>query len=179
VLALELSDHTVERQPEVASTTDTVLKSPAITVPATSQSPNKSLTAVEADRETRLATAQLITPPPPPTRHEFVLLQQWEGVVSSEASNDEFNVVLRDLTHPARPEEQATFSIEQVPVPDRRLVLPGAVFYWSIGYEDLPTGTRRTVSTLRFRRLPVWTRTDMQRIRRDVDRFRRLFANPG
>ena len=104
------------------------------------------------------------------------LLQQWEGSVITEPTDGEFTAVLRDRTDATRPEEQATFSMEDVSPADERLVITGAIFYWSIAYEDSPSGTRRAVSMLRFRRLPAWTRSDMRQIERDITRFRRLFA---
>jgi hypothetical protein len=103
------------------------------------------------------------------------MLQQWEGTVTKVA-HDEFSAVLRDLTQPTRPEEQASFPFEQVPDADGSLVVPGAVFYWSIGYEVTLTGTRKTVSMLRFRRLPAWSRSELRRIKIDAERFQKLLA---
>ena len=109
----------------------------------------------------------------------FTLLQQWECVVSKEPENGSFVAVLRDLTDRSRPEEQATFSVDQVSQVDRSLVVPGGVFYWSIGYEDTPAGQRKTESILRFRRLPAWSRRDLERIERRVQRFQYLFDSDG
>lgn len=140
------------------------------TVPASG-----SVSAIEAEEE--LTDVGMPAPPvAAQERQPFTLLQQWEGIVSTEPSDGEFSAVLRDLTSPVRPEEQATFSIDQVPPPDRKLAVPGGVFYWAIGYEDSPTGTRRTVSLLRFRRLPAWTRSDMRRIAHEVERLKRVFC---
>jgi hypothetical protein len=102
----------------------------------------------------------------------FTLLQQWEGVVAEPPSGGEFVAILRDLTKPTMPEERAVFPLDQVSPSDRFLVIPGAVFYWSIGYEDLLTGTRRTVSVIRFRRLPAWSKNDMRRIKEGIERLR-------
>jgi hypothetical protein len=82
---------------------------------------------------------------------------------------------LRDLTSPAQPEEQATFSMDAVPEPDCSLVALGAVFYWVIGYEVTITGTRKTVSMLRFRRLPAWTKADILSAKQEAKRLARLF----
>ena len=123
-------------------------------------------------------------PEPQPTRPSvptsvFSLLQQWEGVVSATQKDHEFVAVLQDLTAPSRPEEQATFSVDQVSPADRASIVPGGVFYWSIGYEDTPGGTRKTTSIIRFRRLPAWSRRDMDRIDRRVRRFQYLFEGDG
>jgi len=135
-----------------------------------------SLTIGDVESQGRATTA-FLPAPPAPAGQQFRLLQQWEGVVTSELFDGEFSATLRDLTSPSFPEEQGIFSIDQVSSPDHRLVLPGAVFYWSIGYEDTPSGTRRTISMLRFRRLPAWSRGDMRRIARDVERYQRLFSD--
>lgn len=187
---LAIEEHTLESSQKVRWTFDEPVARPSVRPPPRGRQLSEtatlreagphavpasaSATATEAEKE--LATVRMPTPPVgAPERHPFTLLQQWEGVVSTEPRDEEFSAVLRDLTNPLRPEEQATFSVDQVPPPDRKLVVPGAVFYWSIGYEDTPTGTRRTVSLLRFRRLPAWTRADMRRIAREVERLKRVF----
>jgi hypothetical protein len=108
-------------------------------------------------------------------RQHFILLQRWEGTVTN-VHVEEFSAVLRDLSRAASPEEQASFPLDEVPDADRSLLVPGAVFYWTIGYEVTLTGTRKTVSMLRFRRLPAWSESDLRRIRADADRFQTLLA---
>ncbi len=39
---------------------------------------------------------------------------------------------------------------------DLQLIDVGAVFYWNIGYQTNPSGSRTRSSIIRFRRLPVW-----------------------
>jgi hypothetical protein len=85
----------------------------------------------------------------------FLVLQKWEGIVE-EVSDDEFTAVLRDVTDPSREDERSTMLVEDVPFSDRHLLVPGAVFYWSIGYDDSSDGQRRRVSVIRLRRLPAW-----------------------
>ncbi len=104
------------------------------------------------------------------------LLQQWEGTVI-ELSGADFVAVIRDKTNPSSPEEAATFSFDQVSSADQQLVVPGGVFYWSIAYEDTITRTRKTVSTLRFRRLPAWSRRDIGRVDREARRLKALFED--
>lgn len=108
-------------------------------------------------------------------RQRFILLQQWEGTVTT-VNAEEFAAVLHDLTQLTRPEEEASFPIEEVPDPDRSLLVPGGVFYWTIGYEVTPTGTRKTVSMLRFRRLPAWGESELHRVRADAERLQKLLA---
>jgi hypothetical protein len=114
-------------------------------------------------------------PRAPEARQRFILLQQWEGTVTT-VNAEEFVAVLRDLTQLTRPEEEASFPIEEVPDPDRSLLVPGGVFYWTIGYEVTPTGTRKTVSMLRFRRLPAWGESELRRVRADAERLQKLLA---
>lgn len=129
------------------------------------------------------ATAEATTSPPltvvrlpeaAVSRSTFSLLQHWEGTVATIAG-DEFVATLRDLTDPSQSEEQASFPLDAVPDPDRDLLLPGAVFYWAIGYEVTVTGTRKTVSMLRFRRLPAWTKSDILSAKAEAERLLRLF----
>lgn len=189
--ALAIEERTLEISQKVPWTFDEPVVRPSVRPSPRAQQPSEtavlreagphaapaSLSATATEAEKELATVRMPTPPvAAPEPHLFTLLQQWEGEVSTEPRNGEFSAVLRDLTNRLLPEEQATFSVDQVPPPDRKLVVPGAVFYWSIGYEDSPTGTRRTVSLLRFRRLPAWTRGDMRRIAREVERLKRVFG---
>lgn len=107
----------------------------------------------------RLATAQRLTSAP--TR--FDLRQQWEGTVAA-VEGDSFTVTLQDLTDPRVPEESAELFIEDVGESDRALIEPGAVFYWSVGYEDTPRGRERK-SIIRFRRLPGWSKQELSAVR--------------
>ncbi len=173
--ALARAEDTLEADQQDRLTRDEDVESRRVSAPVAFGPLPISQTAAEPEKA-QPATAQLLIPTAPPVRHPFSLLQQWEGVVSTSPKDGEFAATLRDLTHPALVEEQATFFLEQVPLPDRGLVLPGAVFYWSIGYEDTATGTRRTISVLRFRRLPAWTRGDMRRLAHQVEKLKRLLA---
>lgn len=96
-----------------------------------------------------------------PTR--FDLRQQWEGTVTA-ISEDSFTATLEDLTDPAVSEESAELFLEDVSESDRELVELGAVFYWSVGYEDTPRGRERK-SIIRFRRLPGWSRQQLNAVK--------------
>ncbi len=93
----------------------------------------------------------------------FDLREQWEGAIQ-EIQGDEVVVVLRDLTDPSRPEEEAVIGSDEISDDDRPLVSPGAIFYWSIGYRTSRSGQVERVSAIRFRRLPAWSRRDVARI---------------
>jgi hypothetical protein len=81
-----------------------------------------------------------------------VVLQQWEGTVSS-VSGDEVTAVVHDWTNPTMPDEEVTVSIEEFSPDEQPLLTPGTVFYWSIGYRTR-SGTRERVSSFQLRRLP-------------------------
>lgn len=94
-------------------------------------------------------------------RSSFEPLQEWEGYVVS-GDQSEFVARLVDITSTRQVEtEQATFSMDDVSNDERHLVQPGAVFRWSLGYERRVSGTRCKVSSLVFRRLPIWSKSEI------------------
>jgi hypothetical protein len=117
-------------------------------------------------------------PSPPLPQHRFMVLQKWEGTVST-VGGDEFVAVIRDLTDRSRPDEEAAFPIEEVPEADRNLMAPGAVFYWNVGYELTAFGQRKRVSAIRFRRLPAWTRSEIESVQRRANEFKAVFGLDG
>ncbi len=103
----------------------------------------------------------------------FRLLQHWEGVVD-EVGEDSFWATLSDLTKPDNPEEYAELPLSEVAPADLEILKPGAVFYWSIGYETTPAGTRRRVSEVHLRRNPTWTRRAIENLESEAERFATL-----
>jgi len=98
-------------------------------------------------------------------RASFEPLNEWEGYVVAILDNG-FAAHLLDLTAGCATEsDEATFSIDDVSDDDRGLVGLGAIFRWSVGYERQVTGTRRKVSSLVFRRLPIWTKREISESR--------------
>jgi len=86
----------------------------------------------------------------PKTTEQFEARQQWEGSVEEVRSN-EIVVTLIDLTNPNNANERAVISMDKVPKTDRNLVVPGAVFYWNIGYQRTASGQRIPKSSISFR----------------------------
>jgi hypothetical protein len=109
--------------------------------------------AEEADRR-----VPVVQEPSFPTQDRFVALQKWEGQVVEVGANS-FTAKLTDLTKP-NPNELAEFDLDEVSASDRHLVIPGGVFYWSVGYRDRVSGQRSRESVMRFRRLPRWSPSD-------------------
>jgi hypothetical protein len=90
-----------------------------------------------------------VDPCPFPT---FIVMEYWEGVVD-EIFDTYFRAHILSLTTPEGDEVAEVYRTEVSPA-DEPLLRPGAVFYWTIGYEDAPSGQRKRQSFLRFRRLP-------------------------
>jgi hypothetical protein len=99
----------------------------------------------------------------------FISLQKWEGVVL-EVLSDSFLARLVDLTHTG-PDEEAEFPFDEVSEEDRSLIRPGAIFYWNIGYHNSYSGQRTRTSIIRFRRLPAWTREEIETAEREAERL--------
>lgn len=97
----------------------------------------------------------------------FISLQKWEGVVT-EIGNEFFFARLYDLTNKGN-DEEAEFALEEISEDERDLFVPGAVFYWNIGYHDSYTGQRIRASIIRFRRLPAWGKKEIEASANEAD----------
>lgn len=94
----------------------------------------------------------------------FKLLESWTGRVdevdnengtfSAQVSSEQQSGIL----------ETAQFTLEEISEDDVDLVRPGAIFYWSIGYQVDKFGRRSTQSSLRFKRGKFWTRKEQDQI---------------
>lgn len=102
-------------------------------------------------------------------------LQQWEGIVIS-VGTEYFWARLRDLTNQSNPEEEAEILISEISEEDRKILKPGALFYWSIFYHEKERGPRRRVSDIRMARIPVWREKDVQNAKQEIDE---IFSDLG
>jgi hypothetical protein len=110
-----------------------------------------------------------------PPAFRFTPLKRWEGTVVKVTPNeDEFTARLRNLDNPKDEELQAVISLAEVTDSDRPLVQEGAVFYWNIGYLTDKYGTKSSIGTIRFRRLPVWTTSEIARIQEFASEYNAL-----
>lgn len=101
-------------------------------------------------------------------------IEVWEGEVKSvNSQNEVMHVYLRSKVGHF-PDHAAEISLEWVTPQDKDLVRPGAVFYWSL-YKETRRGSIRNSQELRFRRLPNWSKSQIQRIREESGK---LFQNP-
>lgn len=89
-------------------------------------------------------------PPIQPRTRRFIATARWEGVVT-ERFDTYFEAEVIDLDV----DESATaqFDLDDLSYSDRRLCEPGALFYWSIGYDVKDGGQRSRSSVIAFRRL--------------------------
>jgi hypothetical protein len=105
-------------------------------------------------------------------KSRFIALQNWEGIVT-ELSQETFFARLVDSAGD-KADLEAEFAIEEVHHEDKKLVHPGAVFYWAIGYKE-DRGQRIRASLVRFRRLPAWRKHELEAAERDAKGFEDLF----
>jgi hypothetical protein len=104
-----------------------------------------------------------------------IIKHHWEcTVVRIHAAT--FLATLRSLRDENDSEKEAEIPLEEVSPDDLELLQPGAVFYWTIGYDISPSGTRRRASEIKFRRLPSWTKGDIARVRDQANELFDLFG---
>ncbi len=86
---------------------------------------------------------------------------------------------LSDRTRPSSPDEQAIFEFGSFEVPDddQPLVTPGSVFYWMMGTERTRSGQVKNVSTVEFRRLPIWTKSSLASAATKAAHLKEWFAS--
>jgi len=104
-----------------------------------------------------------------------ILSHHWECTVDA-LIGETFLATLRSLKDPADSEKEAEIPVDEVSSDDRELLEVGAVFYWTMGYEVSPSGTRRRFSQIKFRRLPAWTRRDLRHVEQRADALFQMFG---
>ena len=107
----------------------------------------------------------------------FHLLQEWEGYVI-EIGEDDLTVRLLDLTAgSSHEEEEAVIPLSEISEDDLKRLRLGSIFRWVIGYERSASGTKRRVSQLVFRDLPVMTKQDIAEGEEWARRVAQLWAD--
>ncbi len=118
-------------------------------------------------KENGFSWSEYLSRPAPQRKHlkarpSLHALQEWEGYVT-EIGENEFVARLTDLTANARVEgEEAVIPLEEISDDDAAKLRLGGIFRWVIGYERSGTGTKRRVSQIVFRDLPVVTKSDVR-----------------
>lgn len=99
----------------------------------------------------------------------------WEGEVKSVDNNARMMYVYLRSKLGKFEDHSAEISLEWVTMQDQDLVQPGAVFYWTL-YKETRRGSIKNSQELRFRRLPNWSRSLVDRIREESNK---LFLQQG
>jgi hypothetical protein len=81
-----------------------------------------------------------------------------------DVQGDSFVVRLVDVAE-KHLDEEVTLSTDELSDFDLDLLEPGAVLYWTIGYIQRVRGARERVSRIRLRRLPAWSRRELNEAR--------------
>ncbi len=102
--------------------------------------------------------------------------QLWEGTVI-ERQNGSFIARVNDRTNPSNPDEVVIFEFDELSQEDKKLVEPGASFYWTIGTERSPAGTIRNVEMVSFRRLPRWSSSSVREAEQEAREIAQLFLS--
>jgi hypothetical protein len=101
-------------------------------------------------------------------RSVITALQEWEGYVLT-VYDGIFSARLLDLTANAKIEQEiAEFNVSDISRDDFQLLQEGAVFRWIIGNQITRGGQKRRVSQIIFRRLPAWTKREIEDARREA-----------
>lgn len=104
--------------------------------------------------------------PEPEPRATLQVLQEWEGYVV-EMRSDEFVACLVDVTAGStHEEEEAVIPLASISHGDVDTIASGSIFSWVIGYERAEAGTKKRVSRIVFRDLPLMTERDFREGRR-------------
>jgi hypothetical protein len=150
----------------VVATSVTSLQHPASGNETTDYPPERHGAETSNVRNLERPKLVVFLPPMPRPTTQFQVLQEWEGTVV-ERLDSVLKVRLIDKTAPhdgCLHEQTAEIPMDEIEENDWPLVMPGAVFYWSIGYR-IESGTRRRESALQFRRLPPLLEYDLRNAR--------------
>jgi hypothetical protein len=90
----------------------------------------------------------------------------WEGVVL-DVLEDSFTARLVDIDEPSQYEEAEILNTSVSDQSDLDLIKPGAIFFWSIG-RRVEGRRSEQVSLIQFRRLPVWTETEIKKAKQET-----------
>lgn len=101
-------------------------------------------------------------------RDNFKVLSKWRGEVT-EVESTFFRANLFD-EEIADKVKQAEIFIDEISVEDRPLIETGAIFYWTIGFWDKPSGRTRS-SIILFRRTLEWLEDEIDALKNQEDGF--------
>jgi hypothetical protein len=94
---------------------------------------------------------------------KFIALNEWEGIVMAINRDDKtFTARLIDVNEKKQQAEEGDFLIDDIRNDDMKLLCEGAIFRWIVGYEIKRRGEKRRSSQIVFRRLPQWTKREIE-----------------
>ncbi len=100
--------------------------------------------------------------------------QRWLGTVV-KSNEENLTVQLEDLINPENPKELVDLSRDEIDRKDHPLIQSGALFDWYIGYRQGLKYSRERFSTIRFRRLPVWTDSEIKDAKEQAEDYYNFF----
>ena len=138
-----------------------------------------ALGAVAMTADTSVTETQTSVPPrhqrlshPAGPREHFDIKGKWQGHVVS-VGEATFTAIIKDVLEQS-PDEEVEIYLEEISHDDRLLVVPGAHFYWTVGYLDRIGAPRRRTSIITMQRLPGWTEDDLREARDWAARLQQL-----
>lgn len=84
----------------------------------------------------------------------------WEGMVL-RVLDDSFIARLVNINDPSQKEEAEILNTSVSDEDDMKLIKPGAIFFWSIGWH-IKGRRSEQFSLIQFRRIPVWTEKEKE-----------------
>ena len=97
-------------------------------------------------------------------------LQIWEGRVLNVSPEKNSMDVLLSAQMSSMPDHTGEIDLQWVSEQDIDLVKPGAVFYLTL-FKRTKRGTVENSQELRFRRVPNWTRRQLQQVQKEADKL--------
>ena len=154
--------------------------SPTIDPIASSANPAESSTSHPQEVNTPPESQALILERSGYGKRAFHALYHWEGVVE-RVEKKTFQCRIVPLVYgstDATKVELTEFSFDDLATEsDQSLVLPGAIFYWTVGRSRNAAGTVTNLSLVRFRRLPPPTRVQASLAEQEADDLLRVVGD--
>ena len=139
----------------------------------------RNSTLVRQPKRIREISLPLIKTPAKRVRRDEALtvpLQIWEGeVITVDWESGVMHVKLHAKIGNVS-DHSADIDLQWVPEQDIDLVQPGAIFYWTL-YKETTRGSVKNSEELRFRRLPNWSKTQIDSIRFDAEELYEYISN--
>ncbi len=168
-LALEISDLAFEELDEPTRGYKTTVPEDTVSI---DDQDAKSSAVIEEKVKKELP--RLITPSP----QEQNLVEDVRQIFAGFVTNiGDYGITARvsDITDPSRPDEEIVFDINEIDERELSLVELGAQFYWHIGYKQGHKISRQRFSVIRFRRLPRWTKDELESSKQIAKEYAEFF----